>query len=285
MEWIMRRAIILALGFCAASLTTSPAAAQALDASSGLALASPVPVEHPDVRVTATYSSSVLIFKVGEITLQAAVDADGYTASTHIEAAGLAALFTDFDIRAEVSGARLEAGMRPLAYNHVERTGDKVRRVDIDFRAPIAESLAEPPFGSLGVPPASAAQRRNVIDPISSLFLLSEVMNAPGRDICSGTIPVFDGKARYDLQLQSAGTERTRTRAWRGDALICHVWYHPIAGYDPEDYPSESELRHPLTLWLAEFEDGAFYMPVRLHTRAGFGGVTIEAREIDIQAR
>jgi hypothetical protein len=236
-----------------------------------------------DVRVVATYSSSVLIFKVGEITLTAEVAADGYSATTHIEAAGLAALFTDFDIEAGITGARTRDGLRPLAYHHVERTGDKVRRVDIDFSEPIAQSLAEPPFGSLGVPPANEEQRRNVIDPISSLFLLSEVTNDRGGDICSGTVPVFDGKARYNLRLESAGTERIRTHAWRGDALVCHAWYEPIAGYDPEDYPSESELRHPLILWLAAFEDGAFYMPVRLHTRAGFGGITIEAREIEVE--
>lgn len=159
-----------------------------------------------------------------------------------------------------------------------------MRRVRIDFRGPVATTWVEPPFGSLGVPPASEDHRRNVIDPISSLFLLSEVMNSPGGDICSGTIPVFDGKARYDLQLQSAGSRNVRTRAWRGEVLVCHVWYHPVAGYDPEDYPSEAELRHPLTLWLAPFEDGAFYLPVRLHTRAGFGGVTIEAQTIEIRA-
>ena len=279
----MPRVMILALAVCVSSLSTGMVAAQNLDANSGFTMSAPVEIAHPDVRVTVTYSSSVLIFKVGEITLTAGVGPDGYSASTHIEAAGLAALFTDFDIRANVAGHRTDDGMRPIEYSHVERTGDKVRRVDIDFSEPIAQSLAEPPFGSLGVPPASDEQRRNVIDPISSLFLLSEVMNDRGGDICSGTVPVFDGKARYDLRLESAGTERIRTRAWRGDALVCHAWYEPIAGYDPEDYPSESELRYPLTLWLAAFEGGAFYMPVRLHTRAGFGGITIEAHEIEVE--
>ncbi|MGK0266344.1 MAG: hypothetical protein ACI82N_000589, partial [Maricaulis sp.] len=72
--------------------------------------------------------------------------------------------------------------------------------------------------------------------------------------------------------------------AWRGEALLCHVWYEPIAGYDPEDYPTPAELRYPLDIWLAPFPEDGFYLPVRLHTRAGFGGVTVEVAELDIRA-
>ncbi|MBV1928674.1 MAG: DUF3108 domain-containing protein, partial [Gammaproteobacteria bacterium] len=118
----------------------------------GFAIAQDATPIGPDIRVTARYSSSVLIFKVGEITLTAEVGAEGYSATTHIEAAGLAALFTDFDIDAGVSGTRTPAGLVPLDYHHVERTGHKVRRVEIDFHDPVATTNVEPPFGSLGVP-------------------------------------------------------------------------------------------------------------------------------------
>ena len=114
--------------------------------------------------------------------------------------------------------------------------------------------------------------------------MVSQSRSGGDASICSGRLPVFDGKARYDLRLEAGGFETVRTPAWRGEALLCHVWYEPIAGYDPEDYPSPSELRYPLDIWLAPFPEDGFYLPVRLHTRAGFGGVTIEVAELDIQA-
>jgi hypothetical protein len=231
--------------------------------------------------VTARYSGSILIFKVGEITLAAQFSDNHYSADTHLQAAGLAALFTDFDIRAQVSGSVETAGPRPSTYSHVERTGSKVRAVDVSFEDNVAASSAEPPFGSMGVPAASRDQRRGVIDPMSAVFLLSS-NTAPDQPVCSGRIPVFDGKARYDLRLEHSGREQIRTAAWRGEAIICQVWYEPIAGYDPEDYPSAEELTHPLTIWLAPFDAGRLHIPVRIHTRAGFGGVTIEARQIDV---
>ncbi len=232
------------------------------------------------LSVEARYSSSVLIFKVGEITLRAHRAPDSYSASTEIGAAGLAALFTDFDIRAEVSGV-FEAGLPvPGRYAHIERTGRKVRAVDVAFEDRLAVSTAEPPFGSLGEPPASDSERTGVLDPMTAVFFLSEAINASGSPVCDGSIPVFDGKQRYDLRLESAGLERVRTRGWRGEARVCRIWYEPISGYDSEDYPSEDELAHPLTVWLAPLFDGEAHIPVRLHTRAGFGGITIEAQEV-----
>ena len=70
--------------------------------------------------------------------------------------------------------------------------------------------------------------------------------------------------------------DRVRTGGWRGEAVLCDIWYEPVAGYDPEDYPSERELSQPLRIWLAPIEGGRYFLPVRLYTRAGLGGVTIE---------
>ena len=233
------------------------------------------------VRVSARYASSVLFFKVGEITLDARFGEAGYAAESYIEAAGLAALFTDFDIRAEVSGQGGNGAREPQIYEHVERTGSKVRSVRIEFSDIVARSEAEPPFGSWGVPPASDSDRTDVIDPMTAFFELSRRLE--GGEGCQGRLAVFDGKARYDLRLETVGTDRVRTRAWRGDALLCHAWYEPISGYDPEDYPSASELRHPLVLWLAPIAGDSAYLPVRLHTRAGFGGVTIELTGLSVE--
>lgn len=263
----MRSTVVSAcLGVCLAAAAPLAAAGEDYE-----------PVREGTVSVAAAYSSSVLIFKVGEIVLDAEFSEHRYRADSFVEAAGLAALFTDFDIRAEVHGTRGGGGQEPARYGHVERTGDKVRAVDVDLTGEVAVSVAEPPFGSLGQPPASASDRRDVLDPMTAFFELSDLVRETGGQRCEGRLRVFDGKARYDLRIEDGGRESIRTRAWRGEAVVCRAFYEPISGYDPEDYPSESELRHPLVIWLAEFPEAGIYMPVRLHTRAGFGGVTVEA--------
>lgn len=233
------------------------------------------------LSVSARYAASVLVFPVGRVDLNARIENSQYIADTYVEAAGLAALFTDFDISAQVEGRVRPRGVRPTRYSHRERTGHKVRNVEVTFPGRVATSAVTPPFGSWGVPPASDDDRRHAMDPMSAVFILSDVL-ATGETGCEGELPVFDGKQRYDLRLVDRGMDEVRTRAWRGEARVCDVYYSPVSGYDPEDLPSEDEMRHPLTIWLAPFADHNVHVPVRAHTRAGFGGVTIEAISLDV---
>lgn len=234
------------------------------------------------LTITADYSASVLVFRVGRVTLEADLGRADYAAQAHVEAAGLAALFTDFEIDSRVAGRFGAGGPEPARYGHTERTGDKTRIIDVDFGGGVARSTASPEFTNWGDPPASEADRTGVVDPMTATLLLSEMVAASGGAPCEGSIPVFDGKQRYDLNLASRGTERVRTRGWRGEALVCDAYYTPVSGYDAEDWPEPGETRHPLRMWIAPIADGTAFLPVRLHTRAGFGGVTVELRQLEL---
>ena len=262
-------------GLAAFVLVTAPAAGD--DAAGSPALADET------VRVRADYAGSVWNIRVGRIAFDASLSGEDYTASTHIEAAGLAALFADFEIEANARGRRLETGWRPLRYAHVERNEDKVRTVDVRFPRRVAMPVAEPDFSSWGDPPASESDRAGALDPVTAVFSLAEAYaELSPAAACSGRMPVFDGKQRYDLRLVDGGRDRIRTRAWRGEAHVCHAYYEPISGYDPEDWPTERELRRPLTFWIAPLADGRVYLPVRAATRAGFG-VRVEALDIIVE--
>ena len=237
------------------------------------------------LSVSADYAASVLVFRVGRVSLDADIAPRDYAAQAHVEAAGLAALFTDFEITSEVTGALSPDGPRPLHYGHSERTGEKHRRIDVNFADGTARPRAEPEFSSWGVPPASEAERTGVFDPMSAVLLLAAPRPGAGEDAppCNGAVPVFDGKQRYDLELVARGEREVRTRAYRGPALVCDAYYAPISGYDPEDWPEPGETRHPLRIWFAPVAGGAAWLPVRAYTAAGFGGVTIEALSIAVE--
>lgn len=249
-----------------------------------VAAASPAPALNREtpLSITADYSASVLVFRVGRVTLEADLGRADYAAQAHVEAAGLAALFTDFEIDSDVAGRFTDAGPQPSRYGHVERTGDKTRIIDVAFDGGVARSTASPDFSSWGEPPASEADRTGVVDPMTATLLLSEMVAASGGAPCEGALPVFDGKQRYDLLLAARGTETIRTRGWRGEALVCDAYYAPVSGYDPEDWPEPGETRHPLRMWIAPIAGGTAFLPVRLHTRAGFGGVTVELRALTL---
>jgi len=235
----------------------------------------------PPMNINISYAGSVIIFRVANIQLSGQISDAGYGANARFTTAGLAALFSDADIEAGISGYA-DGALRPWRYQHLNHSSGSGRIVGIDFPQGVATADVVPPFGSMGEPPASEGQRDGAVDPISALLRLGLMQSSDPGELCSGRIPVFDGKARYDLRLNVAGSNTIRTRAYRGEAVRCHAFYEPIAGYDPEDLPSESDIAEPIVLWLAPFADGEIHLPVRIRTNSGFGAITIEARSITV---
>ena len=112
--------------------------------------------------------------------------------------------------------------------------------------------------------------------------MLGLALAMPGQESapCSGRLPVFDGKARYDLRLENQGADWVRTRAWRGEAVLCHAYLEPISGYDPGDRPSEEETANPVRIWLAPIGD--IYVPIRFRAATQIGDISISARRVAI---
>ena len=230
--------------------------------------------------ITVQYSGSVMIFQVADIVVNGQFANDDYSASARLTTAGLAALFSDADIEAGVSGYRYGPRLQPWRYSHYNHASSKNRTVGIDFPDGVATPNIEPPFGNMGEPPATAEERTGASDPLSTLLAIGLGAASSSDSLCDGQLPVFDGRARYNLRFEDGGTERVRTRAWSGDAQICHAYYEPISGYEADEFPDEDTISHPITFWMAPVHGGDLYVPVRIRTNAGFGGVTITARSI-----
>ena len=238
------------------------------------------PDASPGLTVSAHYSGSVMIFQVADITISGRFTEQDYSAAARFTAAGLAALFTDADIEAGVSGYRDGATLRPWRYSHLNHASSKNRTVGIDFPDGVATPDINPPFGNMGEPPASDEERAGAADPISTLLSMALGAASGENGVCDGRLPVFDGRARYNLRFESGGTDSIRTRAWRGEAVVCHAYYEPISGYEEDEFPSDDVIAEPITMWFAPVEGTNIHVPVRIRTNAGFGGATITARSI-----
>jgi hypothetical protein len=229
------------------------------------------------------YAGSVLFLNVADITINARIGESDYSAAASFKTAGLAAWFDDTDIEATTTGYVSGNGLEPWRYQHLNHASNKGRIVGIDFADGLAVPDVDPPFGSLGEPPASDEDRQGALDPITVLLNLALARNFETEDeVCAGRLPIFDGKSRYDLRFVNNGMDEVRTRAWRGDAVRCQAFIEPISGYDPDDRPSEEEIARPVTIWLAPM-DGV-HVPVRFRASTEIGNINITARRITHQA-
>jgi hypothetical protein len=262
-----------------AALALSGAAAGAANISA------PVPArgfDSPPERLLVQYSGSVLFIRAADIGISAEYPNNGttYAATATFQSAGLLRWFDDTDIQAGVSGYVNSGGLQPWRYSHFNHASGTGRTVGIDFPDGVAMPDIDPPFGSMGEPPATDEERDGALDPITTILGLMLGMPDPANGVCEGRLPVFDGKARYDLRLVNAGMDSIRTRAWRGEALLCQAYMEPISGYDEGKRPTASDTHRPVSIWLAEI-DGV-HVPVRFQTGTRIGNITISAVNVEV---
>lgn len=261
----------------AALLAAAALSAPDADGSDGAAPA----LDRVPERIVLSYTGSVWVLPVAEIGVSAVYPTGTYSASATFQSAGLARWFDDTNIEAGVTGYRAGSALQPWRYSHVNHASEKGRTVGIDFPESVATPDIDPPFGSMGEPPASEQERLGAIDPISALLGMTLGMPVGREGVCNGRLPVFDGKARYDLRFEQAGTENVRTRAWRGEAMVCNAFLEPVSGYDPGDRPTEEETARPVTIYLADID--GHYLPVRFQADTQIGKINIQATRIEVE--
>lgn len=234
-------------------------------------------VEPPE-QVYVRYSGSVLILKVANISLSAGFNDGVYSAAATFESGGLLRWFDDTNIEATTNGYRRPEALAPYRYEHVNHASNKGRVVGINFENDIALPDVQPPFSSMGEPPASDEERAGALDPISTLLSLMTALPSDENGVCEGRLPVFDGKARYDLRLNNLGLDEVSTRAWSGEAIRCQAFIEPISGYDEGDRPDAEETSRPVTIWLAPMD--GLHVPVRFRAQTRIGAITIQATQL-----
>ncbi len=230
----------------------------------------------PQRQFEATYSVFARGVQAGDFNYRFSQTGNAYQVNASRRLTGLArTLMGDRqDYTYSARGAVAANGaLQPSAYTH--RGGRRGRVVNAAFSAEDVVTTAEPAMG-MGNPPATAAQRRGVVDQITAIASLI----TSSADPCARTIRVYmDGRSRFDFVLTPNGRVNVNTPAYRGEALRCRVEFRPIAGFSD---PQEAEQ---LTFLFAPTPSG-MYAPVRIEMPTDDVGVArLEARRLVVNGQ
>ena len=201
---------------------------------------------------------------------------DGYTVEVSARTQGFIGTLFPWQTLARSDG-RLRAGeAEPRSHRQAGTWRGEERAVSLhyegsgsvlaDVRPPDDPSDREP------VPPELVP---GTTDPLSAVLSVASAV-ALGRG-CSGTVPVFDGRRRYDLTFQAMGSRDlapNRYSVFSGPAVSCQVTSHMLAGnWRRGGWVSGDEKKAPVSLMLASVVEGMPPVPVRLEGESRFGEV------------
>ena len=212
-------------------------------------------------------------------------DDTDYAAYTDGKSSGLAALLKKMQIWSVSKGRYDKSGLRPDW--HVQQNTDKKnRRVEMNYdrNAGGVDVAIVPRLGSQGVPPAMPRERYASNDTNSGILHLMMMGTKINGELCTGRVPFFDSKQHYNLRLERIGTKRVKFDGKKQETIHCRAYYEPIAGYDPEDLPSEEEASTPINVYFKYYEEAGVHVPVRATYKiSGFKAV-IKADDVEIVA-
>lgn len=268
----------LAAGAAALCLSVGSARCFAQDAGAGADEVVPPAPPTQYQRVEVLYNGRFIGLRVMKASVAADLTDRGYDAVAVFRTAGLAGMFNDTEITATGNGVVADALYQPREYEHKNEASKKDRLVRIETDGDSVTPVITPPFGSMGEPPATADIRAGAMDWLA-MFLNTSV-NYPG-EACNRTVKIFDGKQRINLRMELVEERTLRTRAYRGPGYVCHAYYTPIAGFDPEDLADPEVYERPFTVWLTKRDDG-LTIPVRIRARISGMNVAVEAKSFTI---
>lgn len=242
------------------------------------ALAAPAAAQTGNRTFEGSYSVIARGVDAGDFNYRFTQTGSTYTASATREMKGWvgAALQRSQDYRYNVSGTVAADGtLRPTAYEHQggRRREDRPngRLIRAAFSASDVTTTATPGNPNMGDPPATPAQRRNVIDQITAIAAMVTTTGDP----CAQTLRIYmDGRSRFDFVLTPNGNVTINSRAYQGPGQRCSVQFRPIAGFsDPQEAAT-------MTFLFARTDSG-MWAPVRIEMPTdGVGTVRLEARRL-----
>lgn len=237
-------------------------------------------------EVDAVYRLSFNGFNVGKYRFNSHYDGKSYTANGKTD---ISALFGAFKWAGNFIGSgsvETTGGPRPASFEMSTKTKSKTTSVKLSFDGTRVVSVALVPNKS---PSAEAVKLKpenlqNVFDPMGATLAIS---NANAEDACNRTIPVFDGKARYDLRLSFKGREPIKEKQPSGqppELVVCQVKYVPIAGHKPKDFVNPWIDYDHIEIALRAVPAAGIYVPYRVTVPSSIGPAVMMIDTINITA-
>lgn len=194
-----------------------------------------------------------------------------YRTTTEAHTVGVVAMIFPWHASATTEG-RLEAsGLRPLAHRSSGEYRGQRRSVVIDYGVGGAVVAAvEPPAEDDYREAVPIALQQETVDPLTA------TLNALASQ-CRGTVRVFDGRRRYDMELTDLGdadVPRSRGAAYAGPARHCRSEMRPIGGFWRTG-PQHDERPSQLDSWIASPRPDLPAVPVYLELSSQRGTLSI----------
>jgi hypothetical protein len=252
--------------------------------SAFLVLASLTAPALADGKLEARYTVTLVGITVGAGTWTLEVGDDSYAGTASGKVAGIVKLITSGEGSASARGQIVGAKVVPISYMLNSTRGSKSDNVRMAMAGNVVRefSALPPPSSGGDRVPLTEEHKKGVVDPGGAAVMPVTGTDDPLQpEACNRTIPVFDGRQRYDLVMNYDRTEVAKhIKGYTGSLIVCRVGYRPIAGHRSgrEDLITLADNK-TIEVWLGPVAGTHVLVPVRVSLVTTFGTLVVQATE------
>jgi hypothetical protein len=242
----------------------------------------------PDSRLEVTMNLYAGGVSLGKVDLDASVRGSEYHLVSHLQTEGVLNAFWKANIQATSSGNIGPKSVVPALYDSftIRHDGQK-QQVSLTYANSAPKLFAEPAYDltSYSIKPED---QKNTFDPLSAVMTILTGAVATGGDGCNLTAPIFDGRRRYNIEMnkvRDVDNIKLSNGLYQGKGMLCQLHYKQIAGYKPTVLRAKDP--YPVfNAWVAPFKSGSreYLVPLKVWADTSFGPITAVATSLKLDA-
>jgi len=240
-------------------------------------------------RLDAQYEASLAGIVVGKGAWNIEILEDQFSANAYGGTSGLMKTFSSGSGNGSSQGRVVNGALVATTYTASTVTAKRSEQIHMTLQnGNVKEYGIDPtPPVDPGRVPVTDAHRKGVFDPMTASLL-----RVPGNgdpltpEACRAGAAVFDGRMRYDLQLDFKRMEMVKAgKGYYGQVVVCAIYFHPVAGYIP-DRPVIKYLSaaRNIEIAFAPIAGTRFLVPFRMVVPTPLGTAVLEATRFITQA-
>ena len=233
---------------------------------------SPLRAESSPARVAAHYDFFVGGFRIAEVSLSAMADKAGYRARSSAVTRGVLDMLLRGRSNSEVSGRLGRYGqLVPVDFSTFYKSRGGEQKINIAYDGADPTKVVLDPKTPDVENTATMEDRRGSLDPLSAA--VAALIPSRATDLCNRTIPIYDGKRRFDILFLPPDPKRfddgLPAPDWHKPLTRCLGIYERISGF--EEPATRGQQYFPFDIWFEDSGNGVFRaVRVAGSTKLGF---------------
>lgn len=253
----------------------------------GTAAASPLAAQSPQVLIRTEYTLRIAGLHIADFNMEGDFASAHYSLSGSGKSASLARLISKFKGWTKSDGTLNGGTIVPASYALDFRIKKKRQSVDMHLnQGKVAKLDVFPPVKPSDTRiPVTSAHQTGVLDPISAVVIPLPKGQLTNESACNRTLPIFDGRQRYDLVLSAKRVANLPAANGSGTTPVhvCKIKYVPIAGHKPErestQYWADNE---DMEIWLAAVQSAKVLIPYRVVMPTPLGEAVVNISKLEV---